>query len=295
MRAILFASLLAVASPLAASTASEPVELETLLTTHVEARVEIDRAGRLVAYQSDTPLPAELAARVDAMARELRFEPVEVDGRIVHAVASMRLTLAAREREDGAMEVRIDHVAFPVDQATPAVGALPRAVRLVPRSDDGARVALRFPREALRIGANGKVLLAVRVGLDGRVEDVSVRQGMLVHPSVQGRPAQTALEAFERAATTAIRSWRFDVELPPGHTPTPDDLTGLVPVEFVIHGNGLQPERAGSWRRVVRGPLRPTPWLTRPEPFPTGVADIQGDRAPETDPRFRRSGVESGS
>lgn len=53
-----------------------------------------------------------------------------------------------------------------------------------------------YPRHALRRGIEGQVELAFTIGVDGRVSDVAV---------IEARPAGI----FDRAATDAIRGWRY--------------------------------------------------------------------------------------
>ena len=79
-----------------------------------------------------------------------------------------------------------------------------------------SRPAPRYPREALRDNAGGTVRVRVTVGTDGSVERLQVETG-------------SGNRHLDRAATEAVRRWRFQ---PATRNGQPVSADVLVPVEF---------------------------------------------------------------
>lgn len=75
-----------------------------------------------------------------------------------------------------------------------------------------------YPELARRRNWEGTVLLAVRVGMDGRVEQVEVRTG-------------SSYRLLDEAARNAVREWRFQ---PGTRNGRPEAMEVLVPVHFVL-------------------------------------------------------------
>lgn len=287
-RSILLSVLLAFANAAApAFAAGKPtLVLEPpVLTTRVDARIEIDREGRLVRYEPTTALPEGMADRIAEMAKKLRFEPVQVNGVVVNAVTRMRITLAARQLPGDAMEVRVDNITFPGEPgATESDEVANEAVTFMGAT---RRVSPQYPREALQVGANANVLVVVRIGLDGRVEDASVRQSSLLHARGTDRQMAAVLELFEQASLKAIRRWQFPLTVKPGAAPTPEQLTGLVPIEYRVHG---VPEASpGKWILETRTPVRVASWLVGVSTTTAGVgvSDVSGSGMVTSDARIR--------
>lgn len=75
-----------------------------------------------------------------------------------------------------------------------------------------------YPELARRRGWEGTVLLAVRVGMDGRVDQAGVRTG-------------SSYRLLDEAALEAVRRWRFQ---PGTRNGRPEVMEVLVPVHFVL-------------------------------------------------------------
>ncbi len=76
----------------------------------------------------------------------------------------------------------------------------------------------RYPHESRRRREQGTVVLAVLLGIDGRVADVSVSQS-------------SGFERLDHAALTAVRRWRWS---PTHRNGTPVMVRGLVEIPFVL-------------------------------------------------------------
>lgn len=129
-----------------------------------------------------------------------------------------------------------------------------------------------YPAQVVRMGVSGTVLLAVKVGADGRVLDVTDLQVNLRNkgtPKVLERArnllAQTSIK-------TARQDWTFIAQsLPAGK----DFGTVIVPVDFSLAQNW----EPWHWNIHLPGPKAMIPWETEafnaqsaPESLPSGMA-----------------------
>lgn len=256
LRSILLAAALA-AGPAGANPAGDLPDLaDPVYSTRVDSTIEIGPDGRVQRYEPATALKEPLADRVRALAEALRFEPVLVDGRPVIARTRMRLHLVAEPIGDGQLQVGIDHVGFPDEDGETRV---PAGTPENPYIHGIAqRMPLSYPPGALRMGLSGRVMVALRLAPDGSVVDAVPRQSALYLAKGANRDLARGLAILERAATQAVRRWRFDVRVPEGAHPKPEDLTGAINVEYLL--DNLKP-RPGLWLYEARSRTRPLPWL----------------------------------
>ena len=281
MRPLLLAALLA-AVP-ASAVALVPSDIEApILVNRVDCHIVIDTTGRIVEYTPRTELRAEVAERVRELVLSLRFEPVEVDGRIVNAATDMRVSVAATKLDDGRMRLAVDNLTFP--------NAQPTAHAAFEASRGGHRVTPMYPREALYWGANADVLAVLHFGADGRVIDAAVQQSALVHG--RARPADTArvLAVFERATLQALRQWKVDPASMPAESRVGDGFIGYIPVNFRLAGRhddapAIVP---GAWTLETRTTKRVPAWVPVAEHAPQpGVSDLADGEMGSANRRFR--------
>lgn len=256
-RTLLVAALLVAPSLQAATVPSTPELDEAVYATRVDSRIEIGPDGTVVRYEPVTELKEPLATRVRAMAEGLRFEPVLVDGKPVVARTRMRLHLAAVPQEDGNLRVGIEHVGFPDDDGSTTMRAGTEENPYI--HGVAKRLPISYPDEALRMALSGRVMVALRLAPDGSVIDAVPRESALYGVKGRDRSLARALAIFERAATQAIRRWRFDVRVPEGAYPTPEQLTGAINVEYLIDDHPKA--RPGLWLYESRSRERTLPWL----------------------------------
>ena len=144
--------------------------------------VEIEPDGSVSSHEitGRGELPDYVVAMVDEAAATWRFEPIEQDGVPVRARTQMSLRLVAQALGEGEeFVVRIDNGSFG--------GYDPE--------DTGRVVAKRmtppqYPLEMLTRMAEGTVYLLVKVGRDGRVQDLAVERVNLGQYAVEGEMEQ---------------------------------------------------------------------------------------------------------
>lgn len=135
-------------------------------------------------------------------------------------VVGLDTTVAARPEDQPVRPEKAEDMPPPIDnpelggvEAQDAVLAAEARERWMPPKDQ--RVAPRYPRQALRNGDQGTVLLAVTLDRSGFPRKVDVA-------------ASSRSRALDRAAVEAVRQWRFA----PARADEPD-LRGLeVPIDF---------------------------------------------------------------
>jgi hypothetical protein len=246
----------------------EQVPLETLMSLQVEGEVDIDAAGNVLDYRLDAAPPESVRPAVDRTIRGWHFVS-RSDGEAVQPqTITMRMSLAANEA-GGKYVAKIENVwltakakgkqrpAVDVDTAT----IQPTSMR-----------APRYPSGLATLGVAAKVLVGVRLGTDGKVAEAVVVQSALLDAQDQSEGARRALKYFEDSALDGAKRWRFDVAV--HGVPTPDDLTVLVPINYMPE----QRESMSRWHSIVRTLRTPLPWLPASDDRTRlGVADVGND------------------
>jgi hypothetical protein len=242
--------------------------LQDVLTMRVDSRVTLDAKGGLVSFSVETPIPENVRSKLDNVVQHWRFAPVLADGVARQVTTRMRITLAAT-RDGENYRVKVDNVIFPGD-----AGAAKAATRdATPDLITGKHLLPPgYPLGLMRQGVSGTVLLGMRVGADGRVEEVVSVQSAL--KDVRGRPEvlAKAIKLFEQSATTAARRWTFNV---PANLAalTPSDRTVVVPVNYIMDRE--EKDAPGQWRTEVRTARRDMAWLDgRAGLQHAGVSDV---------------------
>lgn len=113
----------------------------------------------------------------------------------------------------------------------------------------------RYPRDALGEHASGTVYVLLKVGRDGKVQDLIAQQVDLRNYGTRYQ-MDSARHAFAKAALEAARQWTF---YPPTVGPQLNEpyWYARVPVDFML-GNISRP-RYGQWSVYIPGPLQPIP------------------------------------
>lgn len=258
-RAFFFISLfLATALCLPAATAEagtakavrKHVESSMLLT----GKIDIDRDGTVLAVSLDqeADLTGALADFAHNAVMHWRFEPVRDDEDNALVVrAPIRLRLVARTLEDDNVEVGIRSADFspPYDPNDPTA--------VVPID----QVPPTYPPGAVRAHVGADTFVMVKVGRDGRVEDLATRQVNL-HAISNNRVMASLRGKFAKASERAIRAWIFRV---PTEGPQTDQPYWIVTVPISYRLATVSQHRPGGsygkWKTYVAGPLQPVPWL----------------------------------
>ncbi|WP_166636923.1 energy transducer TonB [Cognatilysobacter terrigena] len=263
------------ATDVSAAVTPLPAMEQPILVTRIDCRIVIDKQGRVAEYTPKTELPALLAERVGEMVKSVRFEPVEVDGKIVNAETTMRVAVSAKKLDDGSMRLAIDNLTFPPEKKESAAPAgQPTVIKRAP---------IRYPKEALRYELDADVLVALLIGPDGRVRDAAVQQSALVHRTGNPREVAKALQIFEKAALQVLRQWEttpFALSDMPAHERVADGYIAYVPVQFRIDRpmkGGI--DGVGQWTLETRTVKRVPAWapVDAKAPQPSASDLAQGE------------------
>ncbi|CAH0150994.1 energy transducer TonB [Stenotrophomonas lactitubi] len=221
-------------------------EASMVLTGNIDVAAD-GSVSNLVLDQREVLTPS-IAAFVDGTIRSWRFQPTLRDGAPVPMHAPLRVRLLGKPSGDGGMQIRMSSVDFSEynDTATDTV----TRNRMPPP---------RYPEAAFRGGAQGDVLLLVKVARDGTVADVVAEQVNMgvVAPE---RTMQQLRDLFAKASITAARKWTF---APPttGEDKDRADWTIRVPVSYSISKDlKSRSETYGTWKPFIPGPRQSAPW-----------------------------------
>ena len=231
-----------------ARTVRESAEASMTLT----GRIDIGTDGRVTGFQLDhaDKLPADLAAFVQRQVRSWQFQPVVENGTAVAAQTPVTLRLLSQPRPDGAGDnVRVAGASFtqydPEDTSRVTSAGMRSPV---------------YPKNLYAMRAKGEVLLLVKVGRDGAVEDVFAEQ---VNLRVVGKANQMRVvrDTFARASVAAARSWTFR---PPttGKLKDAPSWNVRIPVRYMMGEHDLA--GYGTWEAYIPGPRERAPWRTAP-------------------------------
>ena len=219
----------------------------------VTGKIDVDTAGVVesVALDKVETLPSGIVDFVRNAAMQWRFEPVTNDaGTPVPVSAPMSVRIVARKLDDESIEIALSSANFtrydPEDRSF--------------LSYRGQR-APNYPASVLRERASGDTYHVVKVGRDGRVQDVALRQ-----VNLRVLSNELAMERWRKllaqASEQAIRKWTFNV---PTEGPQADAPYWLVTVPVFYRfseGRSKAPhEKYGTWSIYVRGPVQPLPWI----------------------------------
>lgn len=211
-------------------------------------KIDIGTDGHVTSFQLDhaDKLPADLAAFVQRQVQAWQFRPAVENGTAVATQTPVTLRLLSQSSPDGAGDtVRVAGASF--SKYDP---------------DDTSRVTSSeirsptYPKTLAAMRAKGEVLLLVKVGRDGTVDDVVAEQ---VNLRVVGKESQMrqVRNEFARASVSTARSWTFR---PPttGKFKDAESWTVRIPVRYMMG------ERTpyGTWEAYIPGPRERAPWRT---------------------------------
>lgn len=268
LSSVLTLCLLAAASSssarLPAPAAAAPEALQSVVTMRLDGSIVVDERGQVTEFHFDTPVVPAIREALGRIVPQWRFKPVLADGKPHSARAQMRVILAAQKVGE-TYQARIDNAVFPESLSAADSSPWIAPKRLPPPT---------YPFGVLQAGVSGRVLLGVKVAADGRPDKVVLVQTLLFDVKGRDPVLHEAIRQFERAALTAASRWRFKVAQR-DHAPSDEDMTVMVPVEYIVAGARI--DTAGAWQTVVRSPKRRMEWLGDASDLQhVGVADVSG-------------------
>ncbi|MFT3808123.1 hypothetical protein [Arenimonas sp.] len=222
--------------------------VQVVLAMSLDGWVDVDAGGKVVGYGTDVPVPEELRANVDRAVRAWLFEPVPLREGKMAARTRMRLTLRAEPQGQGYV-ARIEDVLFLADPAAEAAAVSGTPAPIVIKST-------RKPRMMLGGIATG-TLIAIKVGLDGRVEDAVAVQSVVMDDAKAA--FMSVMGPVEKSMIEAVKKWKFRVDFA-GRVPTPEMQTVLVGMFFNPDLTEAGVDQ-GVWHHMALSPRRPVPWL----------------------------------
>jgi len=275
LSAALAVAFLAAAAPVAdaqtARQARQEVEASMLVTGHVD----IDAEGRVTGLALDQPdkLPPYVVSLIERASNALRFEPVLVDGAPVLARAKMSLRLVATPADNGDMNMRIASAHFGEEYSDDDRTSVRRSNLRPPR----------YPMNIAQIGGKGTVYLLVKVGRDGKPEDVVAEQVNLTAVGTARQMEMIRNTLSKTAIDNALKHWTFT---PPeqGEGVGKDYWVVRVPVQFSF--NEDKAAGYGQWSAYHPGQQQRPEWAA---PTPPGFSPdtlVAGGVTPETS-RFK--------
>lgn len=194
----LFGLLLALA-PLAGASAFDEVHV-----ARAYGSITIDESGAVVDVALDrTQLGDEVMSALDGQVRGWRFEPVLDQGQPIRAKARLSADLLAF-REQGT-----DGLALAVSRARFTAQPAPAEERPRQRPAQGLAQPA-YPRDAISLQIGADVVLMLRMGEHGKVDDAAVT-GLVVTGKRAGVPGVRERQAaqFARSATDVATRWQY--------------------------------------------------------------------------------------
>lgn len=205
----------------------------------VSGEIGIDPQGKVFDFTIASILTPEVKGVVERAVKQWSFEPVTKDGAAVHAKARMYLTLVATPVGEG-YQLRIERLRFAADR--------PSTLMFPPT----------YPQEAARRGIGADVLVALRVGADGKVRDAVAVQTSMPDAEGGGKKLDKLRRMFEQSAVATARKWEFRPS-----DASQEDVTLIVPIAYLKPGSMLS--AMDGWRDHAAGRQNPIPWLPESE------------------------------
>ncbi|GAB3382407.1 energy transducer TonB [Lysobacter fragariae] len=240
----------------------------------VTGMIEVDEQGKVSSYALDQQdkLPAGVVDLLGKSVPGWVFAPVLVDGNPVKAKTDMSIRVVVHKREDGNYEVEQRGVSFGTTSRDPAERAV-AAPALTPPD---------YPPQAARLGLEGSVYLLLKVGRDGKVEDVIAEQVNLGFVA-SDNDMVVYRKMFAKPAIAHARTWTFN---PPTRGEEKDALFWTVRVP-VVFNMGRTVSRYGQWSAYIPGPRQRASWEEADEGVAFSPDALPAGGAFQTDARWR--------
>lgn len=234
------------ALPLVAGNGPGAVRKQVEASMLLSGTILVDEQGRVAEFSIDKAdkVEKQVLGFVDGSIRQWRFEPTLLDGKPAMLRNRVDVRLVARKQEDGNFTMRIAGANFRPYEVEP--GTRVESVKLAPPA---------FPDAAARAGVQATVYLMIRVGRDGKAEDVIAER---VNLKVVG--SEMAMrqwrQVFARSAMQAAREWTFATPSK-GEDADRPFWSVRVPVDYQFIGADRE---YGQWVAYVPGPVQDIPW-----------------------------------
>lgn len=269
VRSLLLCLMLAASAPLLARTPAARVLDQAVNTLAVRGSIEIDVNGNVQRYTLEHPEAYSTAVRemLERIVPRWTFRPVLVDGAPVAARSAMYLRLQADPIGDGQFRIVVAGATFGNDGNAGPGTHVAVDVRSMPRPI--------YPKDEIRAQVGAQVLVVVRVGRDGRVEDAIAEQTNLAQLGTSRAMARWRRD-FEAAAIASLKRWTFTI---PTKGADADAPYWSVRIPIAYTAGNVPAGTPGKWNSYVPGPRRAIPWATDEE---QALADTGLDALPDS-------------
>jgi len=240
-------ALLAVVSTVGATSPNE-ARKQVELSMVVKGSIDIGVNGNVEGYkvEQSEKLPPLVLDLIGKQVPLWKFEPVQVDGKPVHARTLMSLRIVAKQKDADHAEIDIQSADFHGGQDDEAHGmGIRNRTSLVPLMET-----------MMNSGATGDVYLALKIGPDGKVMDAIVEQVNLTATGTDAEMAQ-ARKLLGDSTVKVVRKWTFRVPTSGEEAGKPYWI-GVLPVSFEFVGD--HKTKYGQWKAYLPGPCTPVPW-----------------------------------
>ena len=242
------------AEAVAPESSSRSIRQSAQAEMRLTGRIDISAEGTVDGYRLDhvEKVPGYVQAYLRPIIEAWRFDPTLVDGRAVPVTSPLRLRLVGRPTGNGGFALELDNAGFREEQP-----------------DDPTEMAAisspppRYPKAAFEMGATGVVMVVVKVGRDGAVEDVATESVDLTTVA-SAATMKRMREVLANASMSAAKAWRFRT---PTEGPQKDAASWLarIPVSFMLSEYRLPADTYGQWSAYIPGPREPLPWAVQGE------------------------------
>lgn len=229
-------------------------------TMRLSGMISIAADGSVSGYTIDrkdqvSPEALELMAQT---VPHWRFQPVLIDGTPTHIKTSMQLRLQARPEGDGNYRLSVAGTHFGEQSGRGD------AERSGQRRDtlEGEKLDPPFyPQALIRAGGGGTAYALVRIGRDGRLEDVHIEQVNLDFVAPE-RDMARARELLAASAMQGARRWTFQVPVEGKHADRPY-WVARVPVNYCMDNRPCRGNAYAKWESYIPGPRAlPPAWAS---------------------------------
>lgn len=233
-------------------------------TLSVQGELVIAPDGSVQAWKvHGRDLAPSVSGLLQRSVEQWRFEPILQDGAPVAARTRMALNLELVPR--GADYVmRVTDVYF---------GSL---------EPDKSNRAPSYPAGAVRKQIGARVLLALKLGADGRVLAMHPWQTSLTQ-DMSDMAAQKWRRRFEQATMAAAAEWKYVPGESVGGVTVESSV--IVPVEYRIDRDAGR--NGNAWRGFLPGPVSPAPWTDEDSVAALDADGLPDGQAAMLDSRFR--------
>ncbi|MBB4594563.1 hypothetical protein [Xanthomonas cannabis] len=237
------------------SAAQMQAQMEASMNVAGELTLTPDGTVTAVKLTDEATLPPVVRERVKQSIASWRFDPVKDDGSALPTQLPMNLLLVAKPGENNTYAVSIRSAHFGSQEQ----GAASVTAKDMPPP--------AYPEHAFREGATGVVYLLLKIGRDGKVEDLVAEQVNLTTLAPESKRPRWR-KAFADVAIAKARGWTF---VPPTQGAEADAPYWVmrVPVTFDIHpwpSNPVAAKQAKKWQSYLPGPRQPAPWHEQSSP-----------------------------